>query len=183
MWQERAPVANCDTSAAAGGQHDVTAALSVLAAAPLLRARRSVAVAHTPKSDSGSPGERRARAGRAPRRDLLMPPVPWRRVLGDLWREIQDDNVSNGAAALAYFLMLAVFPAAIFLLSLLPYLPVPHLDQGSYGATYGSLGAVIILLLWLYVIGLVLLLGSEVNALMEHYAQAGKRKGEKEMPG
>ena len=47
----------------------------------------------------------------------------------DLWCQIQDDNVLNGAAALAYFLLLAIFPAAIFALSLLPYLGIPHLQQ------------------------------------------------------
>jgi membrane protein len=46
-----------------------------------------------------------------------------------LWRQIQDDQVFNGAGALAYFLLLAIFPAAIFILSLLPYLSIPHLQQ------------------------------------------------------
>jgi membrane protein len=50
---------------------------------------------------------------------------------------------------------------------------------GNYAATYGSLGAVIILMLWLYITGLVILLGSEINALMEHYSPEGKVKGEK----
>lgn len=54
---------------------------------------------------------------------------------------------------------------------------------GRYEATYGSLGAVIVLLLWLYVSGIVILLGSEVNSLLEHYAQGGKRKGERQLPG
>ncbi|RJR38369.1 MAG: YihY/virulence factor BrkB family protein [Desulfobacteraceae bacterium] len=47
----------------------------------------------------------------------------------ELWKEINDDNVFNGAAALAYYLMLAIFPMAIFLLSLLPYLPIPDLEK------------------------------------------------------
>jgi membrane protein len=51
---------------------------------------------------------------------------------------------------------------------------------GDYDATYGSIGAVIILMLWLYILGLVLLVGSEINALAEHYSAHGKRKGEKE---
>jgi membrane protein len=50
---------------------------------------------------------------------------------------------------------------------------------GNYGATYGSLGAMIILMLWLYIAGLVILLGSEINVLVEHYSAEGKQKGEK----
>jgi membrane protein len=46
-----------------------------------------------------------------------------------LWSEILDDNVLNGAAVLAYFFLLAVFPAALFVLSLLPSLSIPHLQQ------------------------------------------------------
>jgi membrane protein len=37
--------------------------------------------------------------------------------------------VSVGAAALAFYLMLSVFPAAISVLTLLPFLPIPHLEQ------------------------------------------------------
>lgn len=52
-----------------------------------------------------------------------------KRFVTDLYSEIEDDNVFNGAAALAYYWMLAIFPAAIFLLSLLPFLPVPNLED------------------------------------------------------
>ena len=47
----------------------------------------------------------------------------------DLWREVLDDNVLDGAAVLAYFFLLAVFPAALFVLSVLPSLHIPHLQQ------------------------------------------------------
>ncbi|MDC3957174.1 YihY/virulence factor BrkB family protein [Polyangium jinanense] len=288
---------------------------------------------------------------------LIRPGVGFRQFIKDLYKEIREDQVSTGAAALAYFLMLSIFPAAIFLLSLLPYLPIPGLESaitdllreamptqaaelftstvdrvlserrggllsvgllgtlwaasnglnaiigqlnvtydvretrpfwktrgmsvllvllfgalvvtalgliifggilqrevaeligwsgallklfsafrwlvilgflltafavvyyfgpnveqrfrfitpgavlgvgvlilaalgfrfyvenfGKYEATYGSLGAVIVLLLWLYVAGLVILFGSEVNSLLEHYAEGGKRKGERQLP-
>jgi membrane protein len=46
-----------------------------------------------------------------------------------LWHEIEDDRVLDGAAALAYYLLLAIFPASIFALALLPYLSIPHLQQ------------------------------------------------------
>ena len=37
----------------------------------------------------------------------------------------------------------------------------------SYAATYGSLGAMIILMLWLYLTALVILLGGVINAIMD----------------
>jgi membrane protein len=40
----------------------------------------------------------------------------------------------------------------------------------SYSKTYGSLGAVIILMLWFYITGLSFLLGSQINATIEHAA-------------
>ncbi len=39
---------------------------------------------------------------------------------------------------------------------------------GNYNATYGALGAVVVLLLWLYLSAYVLLLGAELNAELEH---------------
>jgi membrane protein len=39
---------------------------------------------------------------------------------------------------------------------------------GKYNETYGSLGAVIVLMLWLYLSALLVLIGSEINAEMEH---------------
>ena len=40
----------------------------------------------------------------------------------------------------------------------------------SYSGTYGSLGAVIILMVWFYVTGLAFLIGGEINAQIEHAA-------------
>ena len=56
----------------------------------------------------------------------------WKRFFLDLWKEINEDNVFNGGAALAFYLTLAIFPAMIFLLNLLPYLPIPDQRDQIY---------------------------------------------------
>ena len=48
----------------------------------------------------------------------------------------------------------------------------------DYDATYGSIGAVIALMMWLYIAGLTILVGAEINALSEHHSADGKNKGE-----
>jgi hypothetical protein len=40
----------------------------------------------------------------------------------------------------------------------------------DYNATYGSIGGIILLMLWLYLTGVVLLVGAEINAEIEHAA-------------
>lgn len=52
----------------------------------------------------------------------------WKIFFRDLWREIDDDNVFNGAATLGFYFTLAIFPAMIFLLGLLPYLPIENMQ-------------------------------------------------------
>lgn len=56
----------------------------------------------------------------------------WISLAKQLYAEVQRDQVGNGAAALAFYTMLATFPAAIFGLSLLPYLPIPHLQEAIF---------------------------------------------------
>ena len=41
-----------------------------------------------------------------------------------------------------------------------------------YSAAYGSLGAVMILMLWLYIFGLAYLIGGEINAVIERNTQS-----------
>jgi membrane protein len=50
---------------------------------------------------------------------------------------------------------------------------------GSYNATYGAIGGVIVTLVWLYVSSLAVLLGAELNAEIEHASPYGKEPGEK----
>ena len=52
----------------------------------------------------------------------------------------------------------------------------------DYNATYGSLGAIIILLFYFYLSSAILLFGAEVNATLERRRKDGKDPGEKELP-
>jgi len=53
---------------------------------------------------------------------------------------------------------------------------------GSYNATYGTIGGIIVLLTWFYVSSLAILVGAELNAEIEHASPYGKDPGEKQ-PG
>ena len=59
--------------------------------------------------------------------------------------------------------------------------------SNTYNVTYGSLGAVMILMMWFYITSLALLIGAEINAEIEHAAAEhgradAKLKGEVEAP-
>ena len=55
-------------------------------------------------------------------------------------------------------------------------------EFANYNAMYGSIGAIIVLLLYFYISAAVLLLGAEMNAVIEHMSNEGKEPGEK-VPG
>jgi membrane protein len=75
------------------------------------------------------------------------------------------------ALALALTVAAAVFLiVAIGLIAVVPSaLTVRRRDAnfGSSDKTYGSLGGVVVLLLWLYITALVVVLGAEINAALE----------------
>lgn len=54
---------------------------------------------------------------------------------------------------------------------------------GSYGATYGSVGGIVVLLLWFYLSGFIVILGAEINAEMEHQTKRDTTKGRPEPMG
>ena len=54
---------------------------------------------------------------------------------------------------------------------------------GNYDAIYGSIGTIIILMLYFYISSAVLLLGAEMNAVIEHASVEGKEQGDKEVNG
>lgn len=50
---------------------------------------------------------------------------------------------------------------------------------GRYDATYGTLGGVIVLLVWMWISAIVVLFGGALNAVLERRSETGKRRGEK----
>ena len=59
-------------------------------------------------------------------RAYFYPPVSWREVAKHTIREISDDHCLGLAAQLAFYFLLALFPALLFVVALIGYLPVEH---------------------------------------------------------
>jgi membrane protein len=57
-----------------------------------------------------------------------------------------------------------------------------YVVQAGYASTYGAITGAILLLLWFYLSGFVIVLGAEVSAEIEHASPWGKAPGEK-IPG
>lgn len=55
--------------------------------------------------------------------------------------------------------------------------------SGTYGETYGALGGVVVLLLWLYLTGFVVMLGAEINSELERQTARDSTKGRPEPMG
>jgi membrane protein len=72
----------------------------------------------------------------------------------------------------------ALFTVVVWVLAWLPFSYYMHY-LSTYSITYGGISAVILLLLWMYLTGFLLLLGAEINAVIEHAAPEGKDSGEK----
>jgi membrane protein len=53
---------------------------------------------------------------------------------------------------------------------------------GSYNKIYGSIGTIIVLMTWMYLLGFVILVGGEMNSEIEHAATSGKDPGQRELP-
>ncbi len=53
---------------------------------------------------------------------------------------------------------------------------------GNYNAAYGSIAGVIVLMLWLYLTGVVILLGGEINAQIQHAAASLRIRQEVDTP-
>ena len=45
------------------------------------------------------------------------------------WRSLSNGNITTRAAAIAYNMFLSIFPGIIFLFTLIPYLPIPNLEN------------------------------------------------------
>jgi membrane protein len=63
---------------------------------------------------------------------IILPgfsPLPLYTVAAFFFQEIAKDSLVNKASSLAYNFMLAIFPAIIFIFTLIPYIPVAHFQD------------------------------------------------------
>ena len=65
-------------------------------------------------------------------------PIPWPEVVKRTIKEIGDDNCLGLAAQLAFYFLMALFPALLFLVALIGYLPV----ENALSELLSALGAV-----------------------------------------
>jgi membrane protein len=56
-------------------------------------------------------------------------------------------------------------------------------SSGTYGETYGALGGVVVMLLWLYLTGFVVVLGAEINSELERQTRRDTTDGPPEPMG
>jgi membrane protein len=75
----------------------------------------------------------------------------------------------------------SIFATTLWLLASLAF-KYYVVNISDYAATYGAIGGVMVLMLWLYISGAVILFGAEMNAEIEHASPYGKEPGEK-VPG
>jgi membrane protein len=75
----------------------------------------------------------------------------------------------------------SIFATALWLIASLAF-KYYVVNITDYAATYGAIGGVMVLMLWFYISGAVILLGAEMNAEIEHASPYGKQPGEK-VPG
>ena len=54
---------------------------------------------------------------------------------------------------------------------------------GSYDVSYGALGGVIVMLMWMWISAQVILIGAEINAILEHKSPEGKVSGREDGGG
>lgn len=124
-----------------------------------------------------------------------IPPKGWKDILLRMYGNIGRQRVLALAAGMTYYSILAIFPALAALVAIYGLFSDlssigKHLDQisglvlcwlaasglfswyvasfGKFNETYGSLGAVIGFMTWLWISAIVILLGAELDAEMEH---------------
>jgi membrane protein len=98
--------------------------------------------------------------------DLGQWPLSFALIVGAFWVIYYVLPLRDQRGCKAVLLRSSAIAAVLWLLATLAF-RVYIANFGSYSATYGLLGTVIVLLLWMYVTSLVILLGGEISAEME----------------
>jgi membrane protein len=98
--------------------------------------------------------------------DVGQWPLSFALIVGAFWVIYYVLPLRDQRGCKAVLLRSSAIAAVLWLLATLAF-RIYIANFGSYSATYGLLGTVIVLLLWMYVTSLVILLGGEISAEME----------------
>jgi uncharacterized BrkB/YihY/UPF0761 family membrane protein len=96
-------------------------------------------------------------------------------VLGILVRaglRAAKQHEKDMAASIAFFSFLSIFPLALGLVAISRGINAAMNLKRTH-AVYGSITSIIVLMLWLYYFGRVILYGAEVNAVLNHMDEKG----------
>ena len=93
-------------------------------------------------------------------------PLAFALIVGAFWIIYYVLPLRDQSGCKAVLLRSSAIAATLWLLATVAF-RVYITNFGSYSATYGLLGTVIVLLLWMYVTSLVILLGGEISSEME----------------
>jgi len=116
---------------------------------------------------------------------VLVQVVRWVVLLGGLlvglavlyrWAPDRDAPRWSWASAGAVFAAVAWLVASILF-------SIYVSNFGSYNETYGSLGAIVVVMLWLYLTALVIVLGAELNTELERQTAEDTTEGRERPPG
>ena len=123
--------------------------------------------------------------GRGANTPEQIPPRGWKDIFWRVLGSISENRILSTSGSVAFFALLTTYQEKIIEAAIQSTAPrmLPHVTQrqraslDSYNRTYGSLGAGIGFMVWLWISAAIVLLGGQLNAEMEHQTARDTTEG------